>query len=148
MSRELRFRAYNNITKKMKGNVPIEFEIGKEQYEKQQRLRKLIPPAPTVWVEREFFRFCLSFHEKRNDWSQQDSFLRFEIIRSQLEIDDGNQITCCPARGRWLGSSKVSARDLYRNLPKRFFHDVVTLSQRGDAIMIDGRKIRAEWRDQ
>ena len=130
-----------------KGILPIEFQIGKEELDFQRKLRSLIPPPPTIWAEREFLRFCLSYLDKGADWSKEDYSLRFAVADEQLRIEGRLQKIFCPARGSWLGVSTVSARDLFRRLPRRFVNIVVVLQQKGNGLLIDGRLIPAHWEE-
>jgi hypothetical protein len=106
-----------------KTTLPIEFQIGKEEFEFQNASQSLILPASTIYA----LRFCLSYLDRPADWSKEDYFLRFTAANEQLQIDGRSQKVFCPARGSWSGIATVSARELFRRLPKRFTDTVVAL---------------------
>jgi hypothetical protein len=130
-----------------RGALPLEFQIGKARYELQSKIQSIIPPPPTIWADRKFLRFCLSYMDKSADWANEDYTIRFRAADNQLRVQGKSETVFCPVRGEWLGVSKVSARTLFRVLPKRFSHSVVALQQEGKALRIDGHLIPATWED-
>jgi hypothetical protein len=128
------------------GNLPLEFQIGKEELKFQHNLLSL-RRLPTIWVERTFFRFCISYLQRKRDWVEADYSVRLDIVGSQLRIACKDQTVFCPIRGEWLGASTVSARNLFVRLPKRFSKSVVVLAQEGKVLRIDGYSIPAEWEE-
>jgi hypothetical protein len=130
-----------------KGGLPPELQIGKEELEYRRKTQALMPPPPTIWADRKFLRFCLSYVDRAADWSQDDYVLRLAFAGEQLRIQAKSQTVFCPARGNWLGASIVSARDLFRRIPKRFLSQVVALQQKGDALVIDRRTVKAKWEE-
>jgi hypothetical protein len=135
---------------KESAEVPPELEIGRRYLEYQRKIRDLTPPPPTVWADREFFRFCLSYIERANDWSTADYRIAFKFYNGQLCIavrETGREVYC-PARGTWLDTSEVSGRDLFRRAPKRFTSLAVSLKQEGQALVVDGHSVPATWIEQ
>jgi hypothetical protein len=128
------------------GDLPPEFQIGKEELRFQHNLLSL-RKFPTVWAERTFFRFCISYLQQKRDWVDEDYSARLDIVGSQLRIACKAQTVFCPIRGEWLGALTVSARDLFVRLPKRFSRSVVVLAQEGNVLRIDGYSIPAVWED-
>lgn len=128
------------------GELPPEFQIGKEELKFQQKLMWL-RQLPTVWAERTFFRFCISYLQRERDWVGEDYPVRLDVVDGQLRITRKAQAVFCPIRGGWLGASTVSARDLFVRLPKRFSKPVVALAQDGKALRIDGYPITAVWEE-
>ena len=124
-----------------------ELTLGKQYLELKRSVQKLLPPMPTIWAEREFFRFCVSYIEKRHDWSKEDYEVVFSYQDGQLKFVVGSLSIFCPARGTWIGSAYVSGRQLFRRLPKRFLSDVVTICVEPDKIRIESRPIPARWQD-
>ena len=125
--------------------LPEEFKIGKQELEEQRRLRKIIPPPPTVWADSKFLRFCLTYVERGDDWSSYDYPICFSVQDGQLKIKSKSSTVFCPARGGWLGSSVVQAREFYRRLPKRFMSDVIMLQQHGKSLHVGSHVIPAKW---
>jgi hypothetical protein len=58
------------------GTLPLEFQIGKEEYLYRRRTASLVPPPPQIWADRKFLRFCLSYLDEHADWSAEDYLLR------------------------------------------------------------------------
>jgi hypothetical protein len=127
------------------GELPPEFELGKQENAEQRRARLLIPQVPTVWADREFLRFCLAYLERADDWSGADYTIGLSIADEQLMIKSKSRTVHCPAKGAWRGSSEVSARHFYRRVPKRFSGHVVKLGQRDDGLLIDSHILPAKW---
>jgi hypothetical protein len=98
-----------------------------------------------VWADRQFLRFCLTYLEKADDWSISDYTIVLTASAEQLIIKSRSRTVYCPARGAWPGSSEVSARDIYRRLPKRFSGDVVTLVHRGGTLLVDSHVLPSRW---
>ena len=145
---ELLARVYRTTKDAFTGlPLPPELEVGKAQDEYERKTRAVIPPPPTVWAEREFFRFCLSYIEKPNDLLERDYEIKLAATDGQLRIASGPHTIYCPARGSWLGSSTISARELFQILPKRFSRDAVSLEQHGNKLKVEGRYIKAVWHD-
>lgn len=120
---------------------------GKEWLDYQNDVKKLIPPMPTIWADREFLRYCLTYIERQHDWIDEDYPIRFSQSVGQLRINAKDTEIYCPARGNWVGESIVSAKELFRRIPKRFVGYFVTLKIMGDKLMIDTRVIPAKWVD-
>jgi hypothetical protein len=128
------------------GDLPLEFQIGKEELKFQHNLLSL-RKFPTVWAERTFFRFCLSYLQRKRDWVEEDYSVRLDVVGNQVRIACKGQTVFCPIRGEWLGASTVSARNLFVRLPKRFSKSVVVLAQESKVLRIDGYSIPAVWEE-
>ena len=118
---------------------------GKEWIDYQQEIKKLIPPPPTLWAEREFLRHCLNYIEQHIDWVDDDYDIVFSQSSGQLRINANKIELYCPARGNWIGETTISAKKLFRGLPKRFIGPAVMLQTKSDKLIIDGRQIPARW---
>ncbi|MEO6975782.1 MAG: hypothetical protein ABI144_07895 [Gallionella sp.] len=114
---------------------------GKEWIDYQKDLKLLIPKAPTVCVDREFFRFCLSFIEKRHDWLDEDYEITISHLPGQLQIIAKDIVLHCPAVGYLVDKSIVSARQLFRGIPKRFSRNSICLQEEGGKLIIGGYQI-------
>jgi hypothetical protein len=122
--------------------------LGKAWLDYQRELRNLIPPPPTLYAEREYFRFCLTHIERRYDWAEDDYAIVFSQIPGQLRIRAGETEFHCPAEGEWIGEAVVSARELFRRLPKRLMGPTAYLQMNDNKLLIDGRPIAARWHEQ
>jgi hypothetical protein len=129
------------------GALPIEFQIGRAQYEIQRKIQSIIPAPPTIWADRKFLRFCFSYLDKSSDWMNEDYPLRLLVTGNQLRMEAKSRTVCCPIRGEWLGISTVSAKTLFRGLPRRFSSSVVALQQEGKAVRIGRYLIPATWEE-
>ena len=121
---------------------------GKEWLDYQKEIKALFPPIPTIWVEREFLRNGLNYIERQHDWVDDDYDIQFSQIPGQLRITAKNTEVYCPARGNLIGEVNVSAKALFRNLPKRFIGDVVSLQSKGNKLIIYSREFPARWTEQ
>jgi hypothetical protein len=140
---------YELCGESFQGNeLPLPFQIGKEQLAFQRMIRSLTPRSPTIWADRKFLRFCLSYLDKRADWSNEDYTLRLAVADNQLRIEGKLETVFCPVRGEWLGVSTVFAKILFRRLPKRFSNSVVVLQQEGKGLRIDRHLIPASWEEK
>jgi hypothetical protein len=111
----------------------------------RRQIKALIPPPPSIWADREYLRFCLTYIERQRDWVDHDYEIRFSQIPGQLRIKALETEVYCPARGNWIDESIISAKDLFRRLPKRFIGDVVVFQNKGNKLMIDSREIPARF---
>lgn len=118
---------------------------GKEWLDYQRELKRLIPPPPTIWADRGFLRHCLTYIEQLHDWVDADYDIRFSQVPGQLRINAKETEIYCPARGNWVGETFVSAKALFRRLPKRFIGHVVMLQIEGDKLRIDTHIFSARW---
>lgn len=118
---------------------------GQKWIQYQEDVKAMIPPPPTIWADREFLRFCLSHIERLHDWIDKDYEISFTQIPGQLKITANHTTVYCPARGYLLGEIVVSAKALFRHLPKRFIGDIVSLQSKGDKLLLDGRSFPARW---
>jgi hypothetical protein len=123
------------------GALPRELQIGREHW----REKMFPPPSSTVWVDREFFRFCLSYLEKRQDWFKEDYTIKFQFAEAQLRLESHAQPIFCPARGTLFDIAEVSAAGLFRALPKRFTRPVVSLTRKGERLLLDYHPVPAKW---
>lgn len=121
---------------------------GKEWIDYQRELKMLIPRPPTIWAEREFLRHCFNYIEQKYDWIDHDYNIIFSQVRGQLRIMANDLELYCPARGYLLGETSVSAKSLYRNLPKRFIGNVVMLQYDKGKLAIDNREFPAGWKEE
>lgn len=137
---------YDHCAGAFGGDLPREFKIGREELKFQHNLMSL-RKFPTVWAERTFFRFCISYLQRKRDWIEDDYSVRLDILGNQLRIGCKGQTVFCPVRGEWLGASTISARNLFVRLPKRFVGSVVVLAQEGKVLRIDGYSIPAVWEE-
>lgn len=120
---------------------------GKEWIDYKKELRQLIPDVPTVWADREFFRYCLSFIEKRIDWDKADYDIEFSFENGQLKIVAQDIALFCPSFGQLIGTTKASARQLFRRIPKRFLGGLVSINSDGKKLLIDSCELDATWSD-
>ena len=120
---------------------------GKEWLDYQRELKKLIPPPPTIWAEREFLRHCLTYIERLHDWVDNDYDIHLSQVPGQLRIQARETEVFCPARGNWIGETIISAKELFRRLPKRFIGQVVMLQMESDRLRIDNRVLHARWQE-
>lgn len=127
--------------------TPTELYYGKIHFEYKKNIQKLLPPKPTIWADREFFRFCISYIDKHIDWSENDYEIRFSKFEDQLCLTAKDIVLYCPARGQWLDTMSVSARHMYRSVPKRFLGDIVIISADPESITIDSHLIEARYID-
>lgn len=118
---------------------------GRSWLDYQGELKRLIPPSPTLWAEREFLRHSLNYIDKQYDWAEEDYPVRFSSLPRQLRIVAKDTELFCPARGDWIGEVSISAKELFRNLSKRFIGPTVMLQIEADKLRIDNRVLRAKW---
>ena len=121
--------------------------LGQKWIDYKKVLQLLIPKAPTLWADRQFFRFCLTFIEQRHDWVETDYEVEFSYTTGQLKISAKDIILFCPARGTWVGKSTVSAKLLFHRIPKRFIGNLVSLRAESNKLWIDSRKVDSKWDD-
>ena len=120
---------------------------GKAWLDYQNELKRLIPPPPTLWAEREFLRLCLNYIDKTCDWTEEDYEVSFASIPGQLRLAAKNIELFCLARGNWVGEVSISAKELFRHLPKRFLGPAVMLQAKNEVLRIENRELRARWGD-
>jgi hypothetical protein len=121
--------------------------LGKEWLAYQREVKRLIPPPPTLWADREFLRFDLTYVERQHDWVEKDYEVRFSQAPGQLRINAMDTEVYCPARGNWVGVAVVQAKVLFRQLPKRFLGHVVMLEAKAAHLNIERHAIPARWVD-
>lgn len=121
--------------------------LGKEWLDYQREVKALVPPPPAIWADREFLRYCLTYIERLHDWAEVDYEIRLAQVPGQLRIQAKDVEVFCPARGAWPGEVIVSAKDLFRRLPKRFMGSAVALQIEGDKLIVESRPIPAKWSD-
>lgn len=137
----------NNPFEQVKGKIDSFLIWGKEWTDYQKEIKALIPPIPTIWAEREFLRNALNYIERQHDWVDVDYDIQFSHMPGQLRISAENTEIYCPARGNLIGEVLVSAKALFRHLPKRFIGDVVSLQFKGHKLFIYSREFPARWTD-
>jgi len=118
---------------------------GKEWIDYKKEIKALIPQPPTIWAEREFLRHCLNYIQNEHDWVDTDYDIRLSQTRGQLRINAKEIELYCPARGNWVGETVVSAKALYRRLPKRFMGHAVMLQIGVDKLYLENQAIPARW---
>jgi hypothetical protein len=119
--------------------------LGKEWLKFQKEIRSLMPPASTLWVNREFFRMCTRHLERSQDWAKADFEIHFSHLAGQLRIQTDQSEFFYPTIGTWLGTMSVSAAALYLQLPKRLTGSFVALRAHTDYLSIGGRSVPAKW---
>lgn len=126
---------------------PKELLWGKKHLERYwDARRKEEEKRPKLWVEREFFRFCLSYIAQYNDWSDEDYDVNFTYTDGQMKIKARDMEVCCPARGAFNGMLTFSARQLYRNLPKRFTDTTIKfVVWSNDRAIIASQMLPSKW---
>lgn len=109
-----------------KEEPPQELKWGKIELKRyREERRQEYESRPKVWAEKDFFRFCINYLEKRNDWSSEDYDVTFSHADGQLKLKAKDDIVFCPAIGTFNGTLTISARQLFRRLPKRFLKSTV-----------------------
>jgi hypothetical protein len=133
-----------------KEEPPKELLWGKIHFERYwEKRRQEEEKRPKLWADREFLRFCLSYITQYNDWSEEDYDVDFTYSDGQLKIKAREMEVCCPARGSFNGTLTFSARQLYRNLPKRFIDSTVHIIVRSnERAMIAGYMLPAKWTEK
>lgn len=125
-----------------------DLHFGKEWIAYQREVKRPIPPPPTMWADREYLRFCLTYIVRQHDWIDEDYEIRFSRVPGQLRMVAKDLEVFCPARGDWLGEVIVSAKALFRGIPMRFMGSFVALEAYGDKLGIAGHRIDSRWDDQ
>ena len=120
---------------------------GKEWIDYQRQLRALIPPPPTLWAHREFFRYCLKHIDPNHDWTQTDYEITLSSIPGQLRITTKLAEVYCPAHGTWLGEAMVSARELFERLPIRFSSSTVLIQCDAGRLRVGSAEVPATWQE-
>ena len=120
---------------------------GRQWLEYRQDMKRLVSPPPTLWVDRPFLRFVLTHLEHENDWVEEDYEIRLSQVSGQLRLHARGHEVFCPAHGHWVDTSVVSARELFRCLPKRFMRPIIPLVQREQEIQIGRQVIPARWEE-
>jgi hypothetical protein len=101
---------------------------------------------PTLWAEREFFRFCVGYLEKQYDWPEEDCDVEFSYADGQLKLRAKDIEVHCPARGKFNGRLTLSARHLFRYMPKRFTAETIFIQVTdNDKVIIGSRLLNAQW---
>lgn len=131
----------------LKEEPPIELLWGKmewDRYNKEQR--EEYERRPKVWAEKSFFRFCISYIEKKYDWPNEDFDVEFSHADGQLKIMAKDIVVFCPAIGTFNGTLTISARQLFRRIPKRFVSPTVFIEViKEDKAIISSHMISAKW---
>lgn len=110
-------------------DMPEDLRLGKEFAARNwnEQLKELLN-RPTLHVDREFFRFCIAYLDKKFDWSVEDFDINFSYASKQLKLKVENIEVCCPAIGNFDGNLTFpSYRKFCRNLPKRFTSDTILI---------------------
>jgi len=134
----------------LKEEPPKELMWGKLEWNHyNEELRQELERRPKLWAEKQFFRFCISYLEKRYDWANEDYDIEFSHKDGQLQIKAKNDIIFCPAIGTFNGTLTMSARQLFRRLPKRFVSPTVFIEViEKDKAIISSHMIPAKWTEK
>lgn len=133
-------------------DTPADLQLGKEFGERnwEEQLQELLN-RPTLWADRDFFRFCVSYLDKLFDWSAEDFRVTLSYTDGQLKLRIKDIEVHCPARGNFNGTLTLpSARQFFRYLPKRFIDDTVLIEIIDKEKVIIGsrqlpRLMQAQW---
>jgi hypothetical protein len=132
-------------------DTPDDLRLGKEFGERnwKEQLQEYLC-RPTIWADREFFRFCVSYLDKFTDWPEEDTRVELSYADGQLKLKIKNKEVYCPARGKFAGRLTLSARQFFRYLSKRFIGDTVLIQVIEEEKVIIGsrllpRQMRAQW---
>jgi len=122
-------------------------EFGERNWEEQQReyLNR-----PTIWADREFFRFCVSYLDKIFDWAEEEFNVELSYVDRQLKLRIKDVELHCPARGKFNGKLTIPCRGFFRHLPKRLIGDTVFIQViEKDKVIIGSRllprRCQAQW---
>ena len=109
-------------------DTPADLRLGKEFGERnwEEQLQEYLN-RPTLWADREFFRFCVSYLDKFLDWPEEDIRVELSYTDGQLKLRVKDKEVHCPARGNFNGTLTLSARQFFRYLSKRFIGDTVLI---------------------
>jgi hypothetical protein len=120
---------------------------GKMEWERyNEEMRQELERRPKVWAEKDFFRFCIGYLGKRHDWSDADYDIEFSYTDGHLTIKAKGDVVFCPAVGTFNGTLTLSARQLFRCIPKRFLRSTVLIQVLEDQkAIIDSHAIPARW---
>jgi len=108
-------------------------------------IKRMMPSAPTVFVDREFFKLCIKRVRDQAALDKDVNVVAFSMLPGHFRISTKSQALCCPARGNWLDVSAVVTDELFERLPKRFMRDQIHIQQYTDRLIIDGHSISAVW---
>ena len=125
--------------------LPMELYYGKIYYENKKSLKKMVPSAPTLLVDREFLRFCINQLDKNIDRTTIDYDIEFSKCFDQLQIKAKDLIFYCPADGDWIGSMITYSSDFFDSVPKRFLAETVHIQAHPDYILINSHQIKARY---
>lgn len=129
---------------------PQELMWGKMEWDRyNEEQRQELERRPKVWAEKNFFRFCITYLEKKNDWANEDYDVEFTHADGQLKIKAKDDVVFCPAIGTFNGTLTMSARQLFRRLPKRFLRSTVFIQvlkiEEEQMATIGNHAIPARW---
>ena len=130
---------------------PKELMWGKLEWDRYNKeKREEYERRPKVWAEKSFFRFCITYFEKRNDWANEDYDIEFSHADGQLKIKAKDDVVFCPAIGTFNGILTMSARQLFRHLPKRFVSPTVFIQVlKEQKVTISSHMIpNAKWKEK
>ena len=83
---------------------------------------------------------------EKHDWSSEDYDIDFSYTNGQLTLKAKNDAVFCPAIGTFNGTLTLSARQLFRRIPKRFLRSTVFIQVLKDQkVTIDSHSIPAHW---
>lgn len=127
--------------------TPEDLQLGKEFSERNwEAIQKELANRPKLWVEREFFRFCVNYLEKQFDWPEEDCEIAFTYADGQLRMRVRDIEVHCPARGKFNGVLTFSGRKFFRKLPKRFIDESILIQYVGEnKATVSSQILPAEW---
>ena len=132
-------------------DTPADLQMGKEFGERNWKEQlKEYSNRPTLWADREFFRFCVSYLDKFLDWPEENIKVELSYADGQLKLRVKDIEVHCPARGKFNGTLTVSARQFFRYLSKRLIGDTVLIQViEKEKVIIGSRKLprlmQAQW---
>jgi hypothetical protein len=126
------------------GDLQMAKEFSKRNWEEGQREYL---SRPTLWADREFFRFCVSYLEKNIDWPEEDLQVELSYTDGQLRMRVRELEVHCPAKGKFNGTLALSSRKFFRSLSKRLRGSSVFIQVVDEEKAIIGsRQFRAQFR--
>ena len=128
--------------------VHPELELGKQNFERKEIIRKLTPPQPHLWVDRHEFRSIVNSLKRQFPEEHQVEKLTFQFKDGVLEISAGRIRVCCAGEGSWVGSVTVESKLFFESLPKRFTRDRVNIVADVDGLTVNRNWMTAKWEDQ
>jgi hypothetical protein len=131
--------------------IPDALLPGQQFIEYQRVLRKLLPRAPSITIERPWMRLLVNQFRKLVDEVAGNPDVDFPILlwfsNDQLHISWYKHTFSVPASGAWIGQVTISGRSFFR-ATRRFNCDPVSISYADGHLDIVNHRISANWSDQ